>query len=133
MQERSCKGLMLDKGGAIDPRKRKFMLVDPKYFGQKKCFNAPTRCPRPPLPLLCRDPASKMVAKIGHRVKISLQSPTFAQQRTYTVRDKKSTQSMGCKVLPPYFLTYTDKLNADCFCYVLVNKESHNFLSDLQF
>ena len=92
-----ARGNWFTKGTIRDPRKRNLW-----YFGEKKRFNAPTRSPPP---LLCRDPVVEMVAKIGHRVKISLQSPTFAPQRTYTVKDKRSTQSMGYEPSQPCLWT----------------------------
>ena len=44
-----------------------------QYFWGKETLERPMKSP-----LLCRDPEVEMVAKMGHRVKISLQSPTFA-------------------------------------------------------
>ena len=73
------------------------MDVDPIFWG-KETLERPMKSP-----LLCRDPEVEMVAKMGHRVKISLQSPTFAPQRTYTVKDKRSTQSMGYEPSQPCF------------------------------
>ena len=78
------------------------------YFGSEEMVWRPHEVPSPSQ--LCRDPMVEMLAKIGRRVKISLQSPTFAPQRTYTVRDKRS---MGCEPLQWCFWTcIIDKL---CF------------------
>ena len=105
VRERSCKRKTVHKGDYYRSQGKKFMPVDPwaDILVRKKWFDAPTRRSSPSQ--LCRDPMVEMLAKIGRRVKISLQSPTFAPQRTCTVKDKRSTQSMGYEPSQPCFWT----------------------------
>ena len=100
-QEPSCKRLMVDKGNYYRSRGKE--IYPSWYFGQKKRFDAPTRSPLSCVVI----PRWRWLPRLATGSKYpKYKVPPFPLQRTYSVKDKRSTRSMGWEPLQLCFWTH---------------------------